>query len=304
MVTLEDTAGGRRVTLPARGVVGRAKGAALRIPDRRVSSEHARIWWAEGRWWVRDLGSRNGTWLGEARLKPGHDQPLAAGDALGFGGQSRWALSDADPPVAMARPLEGGPALAAEGGQLALPDGEAPSLVIVQGHEGAWLAEGDGGVREVADGEVVHAGARDFRLSLPSPHDTTWAPSSALGAERGLALTFRVSLDEEHVALSARWQGREHSLGSRAHNYLLLTLARQRLADRAAGEPAGERGWLYREDLLRGLRLDPPTMNLYIFRARKALAKIGVPDSAALVERRLDTGQLRIGAERLTVERA
>ena len=45
-------------------------------------------------------------------------------------------------------------------------------------------------------------------------------------------------------------------------------------------------------------------MNLYIFRARKALAKLGVADSAALIERRLDTGQMRIGASALAIERA
>jgi hypothetical protein len=58
-------------------VIGRAAGAAVVIPDTRVSRQHARIVRRDGDWWVEDLGTRNGTLLngelmaGAAKLKAG-----------------------------------------------------------------------------------------------------------------------------------------------------------------------------------------------------------------------------------------
>lgn len=42
-------------------------------------------------------------------------------------------------------------------------------------------------------------------------------------------------------------------------------------------------------------------LNLFIFRGRKQLAEAGVRDARILVERRLDSGQLRLGVDRITV---
>lgn len=44
--------------------VGRDPHADVRLDDERVSREHLRLWYSEGRWWAADQGSRNGTWVG------------------------------------------------------------------------------------------------------------------------------------------------------------------------------------------------------------------------------------------------
>ena len=56
-------------------------------------------------------------------------------------------------------------------------------------------------------------------------------------------LTFHVSPDEEHVIIDALSMGILTRLEPRAHGYLLLYLAEQRLADRRAGHPIDEEGW-------------------------------------------------------------
>jgi DNA-binding NtrC family response regulator len=61
-------AGGRPAHLPlplADGarVLGRDELAAMGVPDKRVSRRHLRVELAGGRWSVRDLGSRNGTFV-------------------------------------------------------------------------------------------------------------------------------------------------------------------------------------------------------------------------------------------------
>ncbi len=50
-----------------------------------VSTSHARLFYDAGHWWVEDLGSRNGTYLGVQRLVASARQPLAVGDVVGLG---------------------------------------------------------------------------------------------------------------------------------------------------------------------------------------------------------------------------
>ena len=38
------------------------------LPERQVSSRHARVFPDGGAWWVEDLGSTNGTYIGSRRV--------------------------------------------------------------------------------------------------------------------------------------------------------------------------------------------------------------------------------------------
>lgn len=49
-------------------VIGRSKGNAVRIPSADVSRKHCRLTTHDGRLWVEDLGSVNGTLLNGARI--------------------------------------------------------------------------------------------------------------------------------------------------------------------------------------------------------------------------------------------
>ncbi|MBB4935559.1 pSer/pThr/pTyr-binding forkhead associated (FHA) protein [Lipingzhangella halophila] len=49
-------------------VIGRAKDSTLVINDDYASGRHARIFSDQGKWIVEDLGSTNGTYLGQQRL--------------------------------------------------------------------------------------------------------------------------------------------------------------------------------------------------------------------------------------------
>ncbi len=63
--------------------IGRGSGQDLRLVDTRLSSLHAVIERVPGGWRVRDLGSKNGTFVNGKRLEAPH--LLAAGDVLEFG---------------------------------------------------------------------------------------------------------------------------------------------------------------------------------------------------------------------------
>ena len=49
-------------------LIGRGSDAAIRLDDDYVSTRHARIAVAEDQWFVEDLGSTNGTYIGSSRL--------------------------------------------------------------------------------------------------------------------------------------------------------------------------------------------------------------------------------------------
>jgi pSer/pThr/pTyr-binding forkhead associated (FHA) protein/S1-C subfamily serine protease len=59
---------------------------ALRGPGSDVvSAHHARFVFRAARWWIEDLGSRNGTYLGERQLSAGAAEPLEPGSIVGLG---------------------------------------------------------------------------------------------------------------------------------------------------------------------------------------------------------------------------
>jgi pSer/pThr/pTyr-binding forkhead associated (FHA) protein len=63
--------------------IGRSRDNHVMIDDPFASANHAIIVWREGRWWVEDLDSHNGTYLNSERInKP---QPLTTGDRISIG---------------------------------------------------------------------------------------------------------------------------------------------------------------------------------------------------------------------------
>ncbi len=234
------------------------------------------------------------------KLEPGVRTDLAKGGEVCFGGAEAWRLVEGGPPVASAIRAETEELRVAEQGILVLPDTEAPVVSLFMDEEGMWLLEAGEATRRAVDQESVEAGGR-WVLNVPPPTPGGRLPTTqkmtgfvrALGA---LKLRFRVSQDDEYVELEVIEGNQVISLGARAHHYLLLTLARARLADAAKGDIApAEQGWLYMDDLLEMLKTDPQHINLSIFRARQQLAQANVLNAGAIVERRVPTKQLRLG---------
>lgn len=297
MGSIRELSSDRVRILHGRTLVGRSASCTVILTSKKVSGEHARITWSGDTWWLRDLGSRNGTLLSGERLKPGGERPLSRDNEICFGSRElRWVVEDVSAPRAIARLVEGGEERIAEDGLLALPDAEHPLTVIEGFPDGSWRIEADGAVEPAQDLSIVIVDGQAWQLYLPALCEATRDESHQL------RLRFHVSLDEEHVLLEGCLAEERVDLGARSHNYLLLTLARRRLED--ADLPVGERGWIYREALLDDLRLDPQQLNLLVFRARKCFAKAALDPTVALIERRLDTGQIRLGVAELEIVHA
>ena len=80
-----DMLPGDRLPLLPITTLGRALTNTVDLADGFTSAEHARLTQRDSRWWLEDLGSRNGTLLNEVRLQPGKPVAVVEGDLVGVG---------------------------------------------------------------------------------------------------------------------------------------------------------------------------------------------------------------------------
>ena len=293
---------GATFPLAAQSLIGRSPACQIRLDDRYVSSEHAKLIWTGTKWQLRDLGSRNGTFVDGRRVEPGRPVLISMGSQLGFGeSEVGWELIDATAPSALATSTTDGRRRTALGELLVLPDDDAPLVSIYPDPAGSgWVVEdADGETSVVQDQTVITVGSQAWRLDLPVMSEATPMVTVAQTLEN-VHLRLAVSPDEEKVVISVMLRGEvTHKLEPREHSYLLLTLARARLDD--AHKPAGEQGWRDVEALTRMLKLDPNALNVSIHRARQQLARTGLEGAAGVVQTR--RGRRRLGTSRFEIVR-
>lgn len=298
---------GRRVTLGAHNEVGRSRKSVVQLTDTAASAHHAVVSWREGGWFVRDLGSRNGTLVADEPIPVGDYVFLSSGSSLMFGGGGeRWTLVDDASPAARAICDASVVVAIGDGMLLPLPDAQRPEACVYLEDASGWQLEHGDELRAVSDHDEVVLASGRWRLELPpvlgGSVSTTRAVDNSVRVLDHMECRFRVSRDEEHIELTLIDDIGELPLGSRAHHELLLALARVRLRDSQQGLAPGECGWIYVDDVAKMLAIDPQNLTVTVFRARKQIAEAGVFNAAALIERRPRPRQLRIGPRRVSIE--
>ncbi len=76
---------GEEFALGPSATIGRVSENEVVVPDREVSRHHAAITRQDGQYYIEDLGSLNGTWVNDARLKPNQSTPLISGSEIRLG---------------------------------------------------------------------------------------------------------------------------------------------------------------------------------------------------------------------------
>jgi DNA-binding NtrC family response regulator len=145
---------GRTVPIEQPCIVGSAPEAAITIEDRTVSRVHAELVPRSDGLWVRDLGSKNGTFIETVRVESGL---VPAGGRLRLGGATLLVDYDAPEPVELWQaprfgPLLGGaPAMRELFGRLARV-APTDAAVLIQGETGTG--------KELAAQAIVEASKR------------------------------------------------------------------------------------------------------------------------------------------------
>jgi hypothetical protein len=301
--------GSAHYELTADTSVGRAASATLRLAQAHVSLQHASLRWTErGSWELRDLLSKNGTYVGGQRIPAGTPVRLELGQTIAFGSLAdTLVVGDVSPPRPMlvraddpaAEPIFLSDSL------IGLPSLEDPAVSVFRGEAGSWFIESRERVGLLADGDLLSIGAAHWRCCLPTTPDET----AMVGAPRGvllladLQLRLLVSSDEESVDLTLSDGGRELPLGQKACHYLLLTLARGRLGRELPPHVVLDDGWLGVSSLLDLLQVSEQHLNVDIFRIRQGLKSAGVLDAVSIVERDPQQRRIRLGTTRVSISR-
>ena len=82
-----DARGAEHPICTPSALVGRGRECVVRFDSADVSREHLDVYFQEGTWWLRDLGSRNGTTVDGREVKGAGPVRLAAGSQIVLGGK-------------------------------------------------------------------------------------------------------------------------------------------------------------------------------------------------------------------------
>jgi hypothetical protein len=293
MGILKNIITGEGIFLKSHHVFGRNREKAdTEMKNKDISQIHASVRWNGVAWLLTDF-SRNGTWIDDTRLVPGEKTELRLGNIIRFSslGESEWQLIDDKPPSNVIVPLKGNGRVIKLDRFHALPSETEPDISIYISPTGEWVCENKNGVYPLKNGDVISHDQGVWQFFGDDPVDMTLSKKIA----KDIRFHFRVSVDEEHVFLKIQVDKNTIDLGERAHHYMLLTLARQRLRDAGEGVDQDAQGWIETNRAARMLGLDPCHLNIQIYRSRKqindALSELQNPPQ--VIERRL--GDLRFG---------
>jgi hypothetical protein len=261
---------------------------AVVLADDGVSWQHAQVWVEGGGAWLRDLGSRNGTFVNGQRITG--SVKLGDGDDVRFGtaaslrvrgvGRAGWRaryLEDLDAGVRVMVPGSRFVVGAAVGSDLRVEGGpELAATLVVHDNGEIWVGT-DADEFPVEPNEVFTVAGRRLRVV---EQVVEHAPTVDHGARPyGYRLVANGSAQGgPNVTLIDPGAGRELVLtGNRG--VLLYALARKLCRDREAGVDATEQGWCVTDDVLtavwgRGAK-DPNPLNVLVHRLRVHLQEAG-----------------------------
>jgi predicted component of type VI protein secretion system len=154
--------------------IGRGADNDLVMESAAVSRDHAAVTFSDGRWYVEDRGSFNGTYLNGTRVVPGTPLPLRHADRISVGTETllfSWPAQLQDPDTT--EPME--EVAAGNGAQLS-----AFQRQVVQALCGPWLAGAS--LETLPSNEQIAA-----QLGTPGATGTVKAALRRIYAKAGLS---------------------------------------------------------------------------------------------------------------------
>lgn len=281
--------------------VGRSHLNRVAVASEAVSRHHAALFIADGRAWVQDLGSTNGTRLNGQPVDT--TAPLVPGDELDLAGEV--VLRVAEAPVEpthrdyVLEDLDHGTYVPLDVGENHV-DGlsvelSAQGRAVITTAEESWA---------VVAGQPVEVEGRmicvtDVRRCLEetAPLLPGWRPYRVVARRDG-------ATGVEAVVHHARNKASVRFAGNKA--VVVYLLARQLLLDRKLGLSKDDEGWVHDDDLALGIwgrggpRMDANGLHVLVYRLRRDLDRAGL--DGAVLEKRRKALRLRVVGASITGE--
>jgi hypothetical protein len=273
--------------------IGRGPENDVVVPEQTVSSNHASVWMESGQVWLKDLGSRNGTFVNDNRIQGA--TPVNVGDSVRLGPDMELRVHGAGapsgPPLAylvedttsgLQFPLRsdrftiGG----SEDDNLPIPGAEAQALTIIVYPDGeVYLGDAEGEERAVEVGASFEVAGHTLRLLALSPTYTATIEAEPARYPYILKVTLDGVSGPEAVLYDDQ-NDRSHRVDAENRAVLLYVLGKQWLDDRASGKPRPERGWCSDADVSTGIwgrkgTADANALHVLTHRLRRELKKAG-----------------------------
>jgi FHA domain len=271
--------------------IGRGPANDVVLSDDSVSWHHAQVWVEGDAAWIRDIGSRNGTFVNgqravsAVRLTDGDRLQIGASVVLTLSGASldvvHWRVRHVEDLATGVRVLVRGPRFvmgSARGSDLRIDDWPLTAATLIVHENGElWLATAEG-EREVAANEPIDVSGRLLRVV---ERDSEHAPTVDTGVNPATysLVTRAHPTDGASVSVTDPGSGREFVVtGNRG--VLLFALARQWVRDREAKLAAGQVGWVGTEELVTAVwgrgGGDVNNLNVLVHRLRGQLTEEGL----------------------------
>lgn len=272
--------------------VGRGPSNTLRLTDPKVSAQHAILWEALGCVWVRDLNSRNGSFVngvritGAVQLKDGDLLRLGAGTELRLEREepeetqtiTGWVIEDVQNAVAFPLHLERLYIGSAPEAHIQLGAGPARAATLTLHANGeVWVGTEEDEFPLEADQTFTISG-RTFKLVESSG---PMAPTVE-GVRARYPYRLHATLNGPggpEATLENVETGLRYRVDSVNRAVLLFILARQLVNDRAADLYEDDQGWTSDDDIIVGIwgRNAPAGNSLHVLvhRLRQQLEKAG-----------------------------
>lgn len=273
--------------------MGRGPENDLVIADQTVSSNHASIWLEGGKVWLKDLGSRNGTFVNDTRIKgatqvnPGDKLRLGPdmelrihGEGMPMGPPQAVLVEDQTSKVRF--PVRGDRFRIGGGDDDDLPIEGAPAgaatLILYMDGE-VYIGDEEGEERQLRPGDTFAVAGRVLKLLALAPTYTATIEAEPNSYPYMLKVTLDGVSGPEAVLVDEQ-ADHSHRVDAENRAILLYVLGKQWLDDRKAGKPRIERGWCSDADVSIGIwgrkgTADANALHVLTHRLRKELKKGG-----------------------------
>jgi hypothetical protein len=303
MAVLVDSQTKEQIWLHKQHVFGRHPGLVTTLlSNLEASRSHATISW-NGAYWLLQDNSSNGTYINALHIVKGGKHRLVQGDKINFASlnSTTWSVLNTDAPHSMIVPQAINIPNIELNGIMMLPNEQSPQFMLYQSDLGYWMYESAAGISQLKNGDLLYTDQCNWLFIDATNQDETKIITQNDDEPLNIVVDFNVSQNEEHVALKFLINGTSFDLGNRTHHYLLLLLARQRVADNAAGYSESEKGWIEKSQLSKNLGMEETHINTQIYRLKKQVLQALPLSTKQLqpIERR--RGELRFAYDEVCI---